>query len=145
MSKQPQKATTKPFNYPPKILVAWGEAISGNRKIRDWLIKNNYPELGLFCYAMHNDKKSRVWLMENGFPHLLALLTGGEGDENAIRWLKHFNYKELAVMANIIDGEEGEKELFEKKFPVLSIIALKIQRVKTEIAEKNSDPHQINP
>lgn len=145
MSKDPVKKSVKPFNYPPKILVAWGEAISGNRKIRDWLIKNNYPELGLFCYAMHNDNKSRSWLMENGFPHLLALLTGGEGDENAVKWLKHFGYKELAVMANIIDGEESEKEILEKNSPIFAIIALKIQRVKIEIAEKNSDPRQINP
>lgn len=145
MSNNPVKKTSKPFNYPTKILVAWGEAISGNKKIRDWLIKNNYPELGLFCYAMYNDKKSRKWLMENGFPHLLALLTGGEGDENAIKWLKHFDYKELAAMANIIDGEEGEKEILEKEFPVLTIIALKIQKVKIEIEMRNSDPHQINP
>jgi len=145
MSKQPQKASAKPFNYPPKILVAWGEAISGNRKIRDWLIKNQYPELGLFCYAMYNDKKSRVWLMENGYPHLLALLTAGEGDKNAKKWLIHFGYKELAVMANIIDGEEAELEFLEKNFPILAILSLKIQKVKIEIAERNSDPHQINP
>ena len=37
--------------YPEKIVVAWGEAISGNIEIRDWLMKNNYPELGL-CFVM---------------------------------------------------------------------------------------------
>ena len=42
------------FEYPPKILVAWGEAISGNGEIRDWLIKNGYPELGLFTFALRN-------------------------------------------------------------------------------------------
>ena len=34
--------------YPVKVLVAWGEAISGNAEFRDWLLGNGYPELGLF-------------------------------------------------------------------------------------------------
>ena len=42
--------------YSEKILLAWGEAIGGNLEIRDWLMKNGYPELGLFCFALYFDK-----------------------------------------------------------------------------------------
>ena len=51
--------------YPEKILLAWGEAIGGNVEIRDWLLKEGYPELGLFCYALYFDKKSCEWLLKN--------------------------------------------------------------------------------
>ena len=57
--KKAGKSSIKPINYPPKILVAWGEAISGNSKILDWLMKNGYPELGIFCHALKNDVKGK--------------------------------------------------------------------------------------
>ena len=41
------------MQYPAKILVAWAEAIGGNKKIRDWLIANDYKELGLFVFALY--------------------------------------------------------------------------------------------
>ena len=37
--------------YPAKVLLAWGEAIMGHAQLRDWLIKNGYPELGIFTFA----------------------------------------------------------------------------------------------
>ena len=43
------------MQYPAKVLLAWGEAISGNREIRDWLMQNGYPELALTCHALHLD------------------------------------------------------------------------------------------
>ncbi len=33
------------LDYPPKILIAFGETISGNTEIFNWLLKNGYPEL----------------------------------------------------------------------------------------------------
>ena len=50
--------------YPKKILVAWGEAISGNSEIRDWLMKNGYPELGVFVFALHLKPDARQWLIK---------------------------------------------------------------------------------
>ena len=32
---KPIKITLKPISYPPKILIAWKEAIGGNKKIRE--------------------------------------------------------------------------------------------------------------
>ena len=71
------------LTYPPKILLAWAEAIKGNKEIRDWLIKNGYPELGLFTFALRNKRDAREWLVTNKFHHLMALISGVEGDEEA--------------------------------------------------------------
>ena len=81
----PKKAILKNISYPPKILIAWKEAIKGNRKIKNWLTTNGYKELGIFCHALRNDYKAKNWLFENGYAHLLALINGAEGDEKA--WL----------------------------------------------------------
>ena len=69
--------------YPPKIIVAWGEAISGNTKIRDWLASNNYAELAMFTFALNLNEEARDWLMKEGHPELMALVMGSEGDEKA--------------------------------------------------------------
>ncbi|MCB0767680.1 MAG: hypothetical protein KDB95_10785, partial [Flavobacteriales bacterium] len=75
-------------NYPAKVLLAWGEAISGHAELRDWLMKNGYPELGLFTFALRNKPEAREWLMKNGHPHLMAIITGIEGDTKALEWLE---------------------------------------------------------
>ena len=66
--------------YPIKVLVAWGEAISGHGELRDWLLGNGYPELGLFVHALRLDNKARKWLIDEGHPELMALCAGAEGD-----------------------------------------------------------------
>ena len=45
--------------YPAKVLLAWGEAISGHVGLRDWLIRNGYPELGIFTFALRNKDDAR--------------------------------------------------------------------------------------
>ena len=68
--------------YPTKIIVAWAEAISGNKTIRDWLTSNGYEELAAFTYALNLQDDARKWLMDNGHPELMALINGAEGDDN---------------------------------------------------------------
>ena len=75
--------------YPIKILVAWGEAISGNAELRNWLMGNGYPELGLFVHALQLDDKARQWLIQEGYPALMALCAGSEGDMHAVEWLRN--------------------------------------------------------
>ena len=91
--------------YPEKIVVA--EAISGNLEIRDWLMKNNYPELGLFCYALYFDKSASDWLMKNA-PHLLATIKGVEGKKDAIRWLEINGFNLLAKVAKAADNDNDQ-------------------------------------
>lgn len=131
--------------YSPKILVAWGEAISGNTGIRDLLMKSeNYKELGVFCFALRNDKGARIWLLK-GFPHLMALINGAEHNLQANQWLERNGYTVLLHMAKAGDAEMESLKWLQEKAPLLAIIAAKILTVKTEIEDDNIDPHKITP
>lgn len=133
------------FEYPAKILLAWGEAISGNTKIRDWLIQNGYRELGLFVFALHNKQDARDWLMENGYPHLMAVINGAEGKKEAVDWLMKYQLDVLAHVALGGDGDEKAHQwLVKNNFREFAIIAKRIQIVKDQIDNDNYDVHKIS-
>ena len=52
-------------NYPAKILVAFGEAVGGNKEIHNWLLKNNYPELAVLSEAIRGSDEAVQWLLKN--------------------------------------------------------------------------------
>ena len=126
--------------YPEKVLLAWGEAIGGNTEIRDWLLKEGYPELGLFCFALYFDKKASEWLLKNA-PHLLALIKATEGKIEARMWLKA-KFPLLYCLALASDGENEEMEKLIKKDRLMAGIAQKIKFVKDQIEEANNDVHR---
>jgi hypothetical protein len=129
--------------YPAKILLAWGEAIGGHRELRDWLIKNGYPELGIFTFALRNKKDAREWLMKNGHPHLMALITGIEGDKNALAWLEHHGMNVLKQVALCGDNNDDAFHwLRQRGHHELAMLALRMRKVKNEIEEDNKDPHK---
>jgi len=141
----PTNTILKPIAYSPKILIAWKEAIGGNKKIREWLTNNGYKELGLFCFALQNDKKARNWLFVNGYAHLLALINGAEGEELALQWLLKGNFNILYHMAKAADSYEESMNWLLKKDKLYAAISLQMEIVKDDIDDKNNDPHQINP
>lgn len=135
---------TARLEYPAKVLLAWGEAISGNTDLRDWLMRNGYPELGLFTFALVHDRKARTWLLENGYPHLMALISGVEGDEGALRWLGEHGFGVLKHMALAGDGEAADLEwLVQHGHRELAVIARKIHKVKTDLDDEQSDIHRF--
>jgi hypothetical protein len=132
------------FDYPTKILVAWGEAISGNGEIRDWLMQNGYPELGLFTFALNNDEKALEWLIKNNFPHLAALINGMEGNKQALQWLSLNNFEMLKSMALAGDNDKKSTEFLMQKDKLLAMLAIKMGAVKNEIESDNNDAHKIS-
>lgn len=136
---------SKGIVYPSKILLAWGEAIGGNRKIREWLVKNGYPELGIFVFALRNFDDARQWLMENGFPHLMALINGIEGNKEALIWLDTNGFRKLGLMALAADGNEEAKTYLAKNDRLFSLLARRMEDVKAEIDRDNNDVHKISP
>ena len=127
------------MEYPTKVLLAWGEAISGNAGLRDWLIKNGYPELGIFTFALRLKKDAREWLLKNGHPHLLALITGVEGDAGALKWLADHGMHTIFHMARAGDGEKDSmKWLLDHGQKELAVIAMKIHRVKRGIDDQHT-------
>ena len=133
------------FEYPAKILLAWSEAISGNVKIRDWLMKNGYPELALFVFALHHKADAREWLLKNKHPHLLALIEAAEGRALAMEWLRKNKLDVLEQMALCADdNDEALAWLIDHKFKEMALIAMKIREVKDDIEADNNDPHKIS-
>lgn len=130
------------MEYPVKVLVAWGEAISGNAQIRDWLIKNGYRELGLFVFALNLRADARKWLMENGYPHLMAVIRGIEGDEEALQWLDSHNLTVLRRVAECGGDKEALEWLLRNGHRELAMLGLKMWSVKMQIEENNRDPHK---
>ena len=129
--------------YPAKVLLAWGEAISGNAGLRDWLIKNGFPELGIFTYALRNKQDAREWLMKNGHPHLLAVITGIEGDEAALAWLERNDMNVLRQVALTGDGDQDAfRWLVEHGHRELAVIGRKMHQVKRQMDDDYSDPHK---
>ena len=131
--------------YSAKVVLAWGEAISGNTKIRDWLMKSKYRELGIFCFALNNHDPSRTWLMENKFAHLLAVINGIERKQEALDWLGLNGFYVLRNIALAADGFDSSKNWLKEKHPALALIAQKMEIVKRRIDDKNYDPHRLNP
>lgn len=133
--------TTKGLKYEAKVLVAWGESISGNTKITEFLMKN-IPELGIFYYALHNETRARNWLMENKQPHLMALINGIEGNKEALRWLKKNDFHLLHEMALVGDGDNHAFErLIKTELKFFALLAKKMEYVKNQIEARNNDPH----
>lgn len=131
--------------YPVKVLVAWGEAISGNRELRDWLLGNGFPELGLFVHAMHNQQSAREWLQQEGFPELMALCCGTEGDAHAVQWLLNHGHITLANMARAADNDDDAMRiLMEEPDRIWATLALKMRSIKNGIEERHNDWHSFN-
>jgi hypothetical protein len=131
--------------YPAKILLAWGEAISGHAGLRDWLIQNGYPELGIFTFALRNKKDARKWLMDNGHPHLMAVITGIEGDLTALKWLENNDMNVLRNLALAGDGEEDAMRwLLEHGHRELAVIGQKMHHVKRGMDDDYKDPHKFS-
>ena len=133
------------MQYPAKVLLAWGEAISGNLEIQEWLMTNGYPELGLTCHALQLVDSARSWLMANGHPHLMALVSGCEGDKQALLWLEKFGYTYLKDVALGADNDdEAVKRLLKANQREWAGIALKIRAIKNQIESDNNDMHKIS-
>ena len=133
------------IDYPAKVLLAWSEAIKGNPEIRDWLMKNGYPELGLFSFALRNNDEAREWLIKNNFPHLMALIRGCEGDPNAILWLRKFKLDTLVYVARAADNsEEAMTYLVSNNHLELARVAAQMRFVKNTIERDNNDVHKIS-
>ena len=53
------------LNYPPKVLMAFGETFDENEKRYNWLLHNGYPELAALSSAILGREEDFTWLMAN--------------------------------------------------------------------------------
>lgn len=133
------------LEYPSKIILAWSEAVKGNKKIRDWLMKNGYPELGIFTHALHNQDESLKWLFENKHPHLAALAIASTGKQDALDWLRKYELDILEKVALVADNDEfALRWLIKNDYQEFARLGLHMRYVKNQIEMDNNDPHRIS-
>lgn len=132
-------------DYPAKVLIAWSQAIGGNKDLRKWLLENGYKELGMFVYALRNKDDAKDWLMKNGSEHLAATISGAEGNKGAVEWLEKYKFDILAKTAMVGDGDEAAfKWLVKNGHREMAMVAKNIQQVKDQIEQDNNDVHKIS-
>ena len=135
----------KPLRYPPKILLGWAEAISGNKALLEWFLESpDYKELGMFVYALHLKEDARQWLMKNGYAHLMAMINGVERNKEALHWLEKSGFHTLRHVALSGDGnEESLKWLMDNGHAEFAMISKRIEAVKNEIEDNHNDVHKF--
>lgn len=134
------------MQYPAKIILAWSEAVKGNDQIRDWLMKNGYPELGVFTHALRNQDDARQWLFDHKHPQLMALINGAEGNPDALLWLRKYKLDVLEKVALVADNDESALGwLIAKGYKDFAQLALHMRFVKNQIDMDNNDAHRISP
>lgn len=140
--KRPTKLMIKPFDYHPKVVIAWAKGIEGESQFLDYLYENGFKELVMAAHAIRLKDKARDWLMENGYPHVMAMINGAEGNTQALSWLKKNNFDLLYHMALAIDGDpRGFKWLNLHGSQDIFLLTKSIKKVKDEIEEKHNDVH----
>ncbi len=132
------------LNYPIKIIIAFGEAVTGNLKIMNWLLKNGYPELGALANAIQTSFTAYDWLVKNKFPQYAAFCSAIYNDKNAMSWLKKYKFNFLVTLAEASMGEENAyTELKQENYLPFYIIAKKIQYVRDQKIMDQSDYHKF--
>ncbi len=143
--KNIKKVQMQPFEYHPKIILAWAKAVDGNLEIKKWLFDNNFPELAIAVDAIKLKETARDWLTENGYPHLMAFIHAAEGNLNAQKWLQLNQLELLLHMAMAIESEEESwKWIVKNSGPEIFILTQSIKRIKDDIEENHNDIHSFN-
>lgn len=86
-------------DYEPKLLLAFGESVRGNRRFTDFLMKNGFPELGALSGAINSDTEALQWLLDNGYPEFGVLSNAIDGEDHAIAWLEKYHCDFLSLFA----------------------------------------------
>ena len=132
-------------HYPIKILIAFGEALTGNTKIFNWLLNNGYPELAALANSLQTNDEAFDWLMKNGYPQYAALSNAVDDFEDAYEWLKAHKFDLLVLIADASKGDiSAIKELENKGLKMFTIIAKKIQYIKDQQQRAYDDYHKIH-
>ncbi len=92
------------LEYPPKILMAFGETFSNEgENFYNWLLENGYPELAALSSGIRGSKEAIEWLMKNKYQHFAVLDGAIDKQASAYAWLRKHKFDFLAVFADAIN------------------------------------------
>lgn len=141
--KKASKVKLRPFEYHPKIILAWAKGIEGHSKLLDYLHEQGFNELVMATHAIRLKDEAREWLMQNGYPHVMAMINAAEGNAQAKKWLMQNNFLLFYNMAIAIDGDpDGFKWINKNSSQEYFLLTKIIKDVKDEIEEGHNDIHK---
>jgi hypothetical protein len=87
------------LKYEAKIVVAFGETITGNDEILLWLYRNGFPELSALSKSIRGSEEAFDFLFAN-YPRLAALDAAIDNQAKAYLWLKKHNFEFNIIFAD---------------------------------------------
>jgi len=131
-------------DYEPKILLAFGESLKGEKKFSDFLLQNGFPELSALSAAINSDTEALDWLLKNGYPEFAVLSNAIDNEEHAIQWLKRYKLDFLSIFAAACRKEDPAIKWFAEKDLRIFILLIKtIHDILLFQSWDSSDIHKI--
>jgi hypothetical protein len=104
------------LDYPPKILMAFGETFSEEKgEFSEWLLQNGYQELAALSSAIKGSREANMWLIKNKFPHFAAFDEAIGGKMPAYNWLLDNDKDILALFVDAINNRMEALAWFKKR------------------------------
>lgn len=125
--------------YPLKILIAFNEALNGNKKIYEWLVNNKYPELAALISGIKGSVPAYKWLSKHKFLAFCAFIDALEEDIKALEWLKNHKFDLLLTILLYCKGDIRTELLLKKKAKIYFYIAKSIKDIYTQTEKENED------
>lgn len=131
-------------DYEPRLLLAFGESLKGNKKISDFLLHNGFPELTALSSAIHSDTDALNWLLNNGYPEFAVLSNAIDNEEHAIAWLERYHCKFLSLFAAACRKEDDAIKYFvDNKLDIYVMLIRIIHDILLYQSWDASDVHKI--
>ena len=123
--------------YEPKLLIALGESLKGNRKFADWFVANGYPELAAFSAAVNSDEEALKWLLtKSQHPELGVLSNAIDNEPNALEWMQRHNATLMYLFAKACRKNDDAIRWFASQDLKVMILLI---RIIQEIIQKQID------
>lgn len=130
-------------DYDVKLLLAFLEALKGDKKFLDFLFNNGYPELAALANAINSDTDALDWLIkQSGYPEFGVLSNAIDGEDNAIEWLRKYKCDFLLRFALACQKDDEAIKWFVAND--LKIFILIIQRIHEILLFQSWDSSDVH-
>ncbi|MCK9339406.1 MAG: hypothetical protein GX587_16175 [Bacteroidales bacterium] len=131
-------------DYEPKILLAFGESLKGDRKFTDFLMTNQFQELAALSGAINSDTDALNWLLQSDFPEFGVLSNAIDGEDNALEWLKKYNCDFLLKFALACQkNDQAIKWFVDNDLRIFILLIRTIHDILLHQSWDSSDIHKI--
>jgi len=132
------------LDYEPKILMAWGESLKGDRKFSNFLMTNGFQELAALTAAIHSDTEALDWLLKSNYPEFGVLSDAIDGEDKAIEWLEKYHCDFLSKFAAACRKEDDAIRWFvDNKLDIFILIIRTIHDILLFQSWDSSDVHRM--